>query len=431
MDGMKIYPNTKVYILAPAQTASGGPELLHQLGSHLRRRGVDVEMYYIPFDTEDPVPEPYRKYHLPVSEGIYDRPENILIMPETVQLFPVDRIRRVFWWLSVDNWLSHVIKSLAQELEGDLLARPMPQYYLFQSDISLTHWVQSEYARQFLLVNGVPEKKIHRVSDYLNPVFLKQSEKGGTARRDIVAYNPLKGEAFTRALTAAAPDIDWRPIENMTAAEVRDLLGTAKVYIDFGNHPGKDRIPREAAVSGCCVVTGRLGAAANAIDVPIPDEFKFDGWEEDIPAILARIRQLLSHYEEESPKFEAYRRMIRQEPAQFAKDVDAALEYDFPAPSGRRTALMPLNEKVLLVWREARAMPELDLCCFVDGERAGETLRDGLSSLPVISDEDAAFLYQEGRIGQFLVYGDSPEETRALAERMDRMGIGPADRLML
>jgi len=44
-----------------------------------------------------------------------------------------------------------------------------------------------------------------------------------------------------------------------------------KLYVDFGKHPGKDRMPREAAVHGCCIITGRRGAAGNPFDIPIPN----------------------------------------------------------------------------------------------------------------------------------------------------------------
>ena len=47
----------------------------------------------------------------------------------------------------------------------------------------------------------------------------------------------------------------------MTPEQVVDLMSESKVYIDFGNHPGKDRIPREAVINGCCVITGVRGSA--------------------------------------------------------------------------------------------------------------------------------------------------------------------------
>ena len=37
--------------------------------------------------------------------------------------------------------------------------------------------------------------------------------------------------------------------------------------VDLGHHPGKDRLPREAALAGCVTVVGRAGAAVFADEV--------------------------------------------------------------------------------------------------------------------------------------------------------------------
>ena len=47
----------------------------------------------------------------------------------------------------------------------------------------------------------------------------------------------------------------------MTSKEVQELLSKCKVYIDFGHFPGKDRVPREAAMCNCCIITGKYGAS--------------------------------------------------------------------------------------------------------------------------------------------------------------------------
>ncbi len=323
---MIVFPDTKIYVVAPARVASGGPEVLHQLAAYLRQRGIEAYMYYVAHEIPDPVPDAYRRYEVPVAESMDNRPENILISPETMPLFRSGHLRRILWWLSVDQWLGSISHMLSV-FSKNPLERPLSRWFAFQPDLPSTHWVQCEYARQFLLLNGIPGKSIHFVSDYLNPVFLARTAKITAAgRRDIVAYNPVKGMEFTQKLMDAAPDIDWRPLQDMTTEQVQAFLQTAKAYIDFGPHPGKDRIPREAAVSGCCVVTGRRGAAGNDLDVPIGDENKFDDQEENIPAIIARIRYLLAHYEDEVYRFDDYRQRIHQEPAQFANQVDAALE---------------------------------------------------------------------------------------------------------
>ncbi|KAL3809235.1 hypothetical protein ACHAXA_005283 [Cyclostephanos tholiformis] len=70
-------------------------------------------------------------------------------------------------------------------------------------------------------------------------------------------------------------DCDWRRIWQ---------------YIDFGPHPGMDRLPREAALAGCIVITNREGAAAHDEDVPLPQEFKFRTFDvEALHALLGDI----------------------------------------------------------------------------------------------------------------------------------------------
>lgn len=44
---MFIFEDTKIYIMAPANTASGGPLLLHQLCYNLRKRNIDAYMVYV------------------------------------------------------------------------------------------------------------------------------------------------------------------------------------------------------------------------------------------------------------------------------------------------------------------------------------------------------------------------------------------------
>ena len=198
-------------------------------------------------------------------------------------------------------------------------------------DEPIEHWIQSEYAGQFLLINGVSKSRIKVVRDYLNPAFLtKAVTVEPAAKRDIIAYNPSKGFEFTQKLMKAAPELDWRPIKNMTPEQVQALLAQAKVYIDFGHHPGRDRIPREAAVSGCVIVTGRRGSAANNIDIAIDDSFKFNDIDENVPRIIERIKQIFVDFPTELEKQKSYREEIMREPETFAREVESACEFVEP-----------------------------------------------------------------------------------------------------
>ena len=107
----------------------------------------------------------------------------------------------------------------------------------------------------------------------------------------------------------------------MSTDEVKVLLSQSKVYIDFGNHPGKDRLPREAALLGCCIITGKRGAAKYDEDVSIPAKYKFDDVKKEIEKIGNMIKECIDNYEINIKEFEDYRKKIANERKQFEKDV--------------------------------------------------------------------------------------------------------------
>ena len=79
-------------------------------------------------------------------------------------------------------------------------------------------------------------------------------------KRNNILYNPAKGLSdlmlFKQKLQQITTDYTFIPIQNMSHTQIRNIMLQSKIYIDFGNHPGKDRIPREAAMCGCCIITG-------------------------------------------------------------------------------------------------------------------------------------------------------------------------------
>ena len=135
---MKLYPDSKVYIICPSKQHSGGPELCHQLCSQLISLGINSRLVYI-----------FTRY-----------------------FYAVDKIQCVIWWLSVDNYLQS-IRDLFQYFSQNSLIAPLTKFFSFhKADGDIEHFVQSEYARQFVKLNGVPDDKIHWVEDYLGQDFL-------------------------------------------------------------------------------------------------------------------------------------------------------------------------------------------------------------------------------------------------------------------
>lgn len=341
-----------VYIACYANFATGGPELLHQLGVELRNIGVSVFMYYLGFDQTQyasPVHDNYKTYSLPFVYEVDDSCRNLLILPETAlnEVINYKFIDCVIWWLSVDNAYVHfdlinqiynsssilnrvfckVLKCLALFSLFRHLYQKYPERRvsklidLTRKSSRFEHWAQSYYAIEFVKSNGV--EKVEYISDYLRLEFIHQAQKVDISnKQEVIAYNPKKGLEFTQQIIqAAAGTMQFTPIVDMTIDEVKELLSVAKIYIDFGGHPGKDRIPREAAMLGCCVVTGLNGSARFKGDLPIPLEYKFACAASEVPRIVEKLQFILANYESCQRDFIQYQEFIMHEQELFIESI--------------------------------------------------------------------------------------------------------------
>lgn len=432
---MKLYPDSKVYILCPANVGTGGTESLHQLASQLTAFGVETYMLYAvrfgeTLDAEKLVNDALKKYHVPYSFELDESPRNVVIAPETMNnigLYAVQKCRRVLWWMSVDNYFENVIKIFRQHLR-EPLAAPVPKIFLFDNAVDAEHWGQSEYVRQFLRLNGV--KKIRAVETHMSQIFLgRAAQTDFDAKKNIVAYNPRKGLEVTERLIDSAPDIDWRPIEGMTPAQVQELLAAAKVYIDFGNFPGRERLPREAALSGCVVITGRRGAASNDVDINIPAEFKFDERTANPQDVIDKIREVFDDFGRAFDKQRAFRERELHAQENFASTVAEAFEIKkFPPPSV--AFVQGVGEKSFLLAQTLLRSRDFKPAFIVDDVLAATKISDALilreqnrnylrvgeNVIEIISRDDAQFLYLEGRIKNFALLEPYDAELATLNE---------------
>ena len=183
--------------------------------------------------------------------------------------------------------------------------------------LDVTSAYQSEYAQNFLQNNGFRE--MFPLKDYINIEHCKEFTTKD--REDIILYNPKKGLAFTRNLIKLMPEVKWVPIINMRREQVIEAMRKAKVYIDFGYHPGKDRLPRECAMNGLCIITGKKGSARFYEDVWIDNKYKFDNKENEIDNIVSCLKETIENYEEAINDFRLYRYMISLEKSEFEYQI--------------------------------------------------------------------------------------------------------------
>ncbi|WP_307488915.1 hypothetical protein [Pseudarthrobacter defluvii] len=225
----------------------------------------------------------YDTYDAPESDGVKDVRGAAVVAGEAqyALLGRVNYAQPICWWLSIDySYLySYARRGFQapheqQKVLTSLRAPAAKFRGLLRSVIArdnhFLHLTQSQYAWSYLVDRKHTMPSM--LSDY-TPRLDDITALPTDTRRGI-SYNATKAEYVTSGLARHLPDVEFVPIIGMTQDEVYDTLRRTRLYLDLGAHPGKDRIPREAAIAGNIVVVGLRGAAAYSADVPIPFSHK-------------------------------------------------------------------------------------------------------------------------------------------------------------
>lgn len=336
---IKTFDDSEIYVYCPAGVVTGGAELLHQLVSVLNDNNKNAYIVYFG-DANHKIPKDYREYNIKQKEidQLSDNSRNIEVVYEgRVDLaFVHKNVQKIIWWLSVDNFyycsypyipLTDLftfnlrstlmgIKSRCKKLlKGENFVTSVASIKKLR-ELNAIHAYQSEYAQNYL-----QNRDFHNLlplKDFINDEHQYDSQ---ILKEDIILYNPKKGLSFTKKLIKAAPQFQWVPLQGMSREQLIQTIRKAKLYVDFGYHPGKDRLPRECAMNGCCIITGMRGSAAFFEDVRIPRSYKFRNLDSNISAIIYKIGDILTNYQDRIKDFEFYRSEISKEKAEFISDV--------------------------------------------------------------------------------------------------------------
>lgn len=303
---IKLYPSTTVYVLCPAHVQTGGTESLHNLVMMLCKLGHRAKLVYDPPD-DAITPGGFRAYHAPYvcPADIVDSTDNLLIAPEiwTEKLDSYTQIQKAVWWLSVDEHFRYTRFDFRKA-----------------ENAVITHLAQSDYVECFLQSNAA--NQWYPLNASLNPLFYAPLKRNH--RADRVLYNPVKGSEYLCRLKEAAPDIEWVAIKNMTRAAIASLMRHSKVYVDFGHFPGRDRMPREAVLCGCCIVIGDAGSAGHCKDFPVHQRYRFTLKKElNYSDVITVIRDCLSNFDQRQKDFDFFRNHLMSDKKRFVREIRA------------------------------------------------------------------------------------------------------------
>jgi hypothetical protein len=311
---------TKIQVVAPAGIITGGPESLHNLVYQIGKIGMASEIVYFPFGRQYEVTKGYERY-TKNAHDIDDNFSTLIVLPETLCMlgFSIKHAKVAIWWLSVDHFTQSKYYSFRDSFRYLRLAvRRHRPYGGVKSLKEFIHFSKSTYDEEFLAQNQI---EYMRLTGPISENFIARTPKF-QERDNVILFNPKKGKDITDYLQTNFKQFTFLPLSNMSNAALMNAYSSSKLYIDFGNHPGKERMPREAALLGCCVITGILGSAQNDFDIPIPKDFKINSNDEDFLNKFEHcVSRVFNEFETTSRLFDYYRNAIKTEPEQQLKDL--------------------------------------------------------------------------------------------------------------
>lgn len=293
-------------IPTPGAIRTGGPEALHQLADAINRSGKARALTYYVGGKHAGVAAEYQGLYPHIEETTtLQHAGAVLILAEIYN--PADFngpqwSAKWIWWLSAERFF------------------PFEQFQGFG------HLFQSEFARRKWQTFGLSGLML---TDYIRSQYFGQSG-AHDKQKNLIAVNGSKGVLFAASLVQTCPDLEIVALKGMSSAQVCNTLDRAAAYVDFGWHPGRDRLPREAALRGCVVVTGVEGAANNPVDIPVAVDYKINPG--NTAAVATLLRSICDQPELHRQRQAAYVRAIEQQPGLFDAEVANLIELSGRAP---------------------------------------------------------------------------------------------------
>ena len=319
---------SKFYIFTPMNIIGGGAEALHQMAYYMRKMSIDAYTVYYAYSgfCETKPLERYDEYEVVTAkyEDIEDTERNYVIAPENAPwcLNGFYKAQKCIWWLGLiasqvymGDW-RYRLHYLRRRLMGRSVnsARKL----LFNPK-ECWHLCGSKYAYMELR-NRYPNSVVEYMVEPISLDYLRMGN-GGLAqeRENIVLFNPAKpSDRMTELVNRSR--FNYVPLEGLPPDGLAEMYKKAKLYVDFGDFGGPERMPKEAVYFGCNILVVNHNAASNDFDVAIPQKYKVDE-EINVEQIEDQIADMLEHYESQYSDILSFKTKVENLEENFCKHI--------------------------------------------------------------------------------------------------------------
>ena len=287
---------------------NGGAETLHQFAYHLKKNNFKVFLNYFQDEKVD-LPDNLTEYNIPRTYFV-DDPFHINIIPEvkTARTKYILKGKIIVYWLSVDGYYRRSLDAPFWKNWNYYRKTLSDRVFLFKLR-KYFHLANSYYAKDFLKNKQINSFELKGyISNFFNGEFDIKNKK------NTILYNPAKDRSHVIKVKKFFPNYNFIALENLNKSELKKLYSSSKIYLDLGTHPGRERMPREAASMGCVILVANRGSVCNDFDVPIEDMYKIDiDNKRSLIELNHLVDDIFENFEKHLIKFDDYRKKISYE----------------------------------------------------------------------------------------------------------------------
>lgn len=317
----------QIIIVAPMLT-SGGPEALCQLAHELKLQGFQVNLliirswneikkkffhnnWYICAQHNNLIPTIYKeKYTVNyLDHDFILNDSSLIILPEIWgDLIPFFNPAKIaFYWLSIANF-----EQIGNNTTCKFFVQNKRPDFFNCIHLSDAPWI-SKKLENWDIHSTLIEAPICN--------YYTENIPDNATKKDLIVFNPKKGAQLAQLYKKLNPNNNYFAIENLTEQEVIKSLDSAKIYIDFGHFPGKDRIPREALARGCVIFIHNQNCGSDYDSFPINDYFRFNERDIENGTLQNKVNQALNNFEDISKQQNDAREQLYHEYSKFSKQI--------------------------------------------------------------------------------------------------------------
>ncbi len=330
-----------IVICCPGNALTGGVNSLHNLCKALMASGFNAYMYYVNADETKLKNYQITSYKINRIYHLNDSSDTLVVVPETMVTLALQlkKAKKVVYWLALNyffkkpTWRFPFSLKLFRKLiscrsyDGyssgilETTKRRLNEFSKSHLDMwngDVIHLSNSNFVANYCRKKGSPHTYVLH-----NPIREEfyNHQPNFNNREKLILFGPKTPKFIIWRMRKYLPEFSIVRIRKTPFEQVVELMSKAVVFAEFGNSPGRDRMPREAVMMGCNIFMNTRGAAAFEDDFNIPRKYTIPDSPGNIKYILQQLTNCALNYHDHIGDFDNFRNQLREEKRDFISNA--------------------------------------------------------------------------------------------------------------